>query len=385
MTADHFQALQSSHENGDASAIIQQLTELLTERNEFHKLFDAKMLAKKHSLGLPLSHPSSLKDVPQELRKEVEETYISAAREAGENFLVQGDLNSAWMYFQVINEPEPVAKALEDLADSIDDYDRIEEILQIALYQGVNPAKGVKLMLNAHGTCSTITALDQIMHQMTQEQRQACSKLMVRSIYEDVTESVRRNVENRIPMLPPGEPLRTLIMGREWLFEGGNYHVDVSHLNSVVRFARSIEAPAEELDMAQQLAMYGSQLERTLQYDGEAPFEDFYPAHIQFFNVLLDKNREEGLQYFRNKLQQEPDEQDKPLLAYVLVDLLVRSNKLEEAVEVSAQHLSNLGEEVSISFDELCQKAGKLDTLKQVRQDQDDLVGYAAALLREAK
>lgn len=384
MTDSTFTALQDiSKQAGSTATLLDQLAASLREKHDFHKLFDARMLAKKHSLELPLSHPSSLKDVPQSHRKEVEATYVEAAREAGDNFLALGDLPSAWMYFQVINEPEKLVAALDELPDAIDDYDRVEQMLQIALHQGVHPVKGVKLMLHAHGTCSTITALDQLLHQMTQSQRQACAKLMVRNIYHDILESVRRHVEQRVPMLPPDESLRSLIMGREWLFESGNYHVDVSHLNSVVRFARSIEAPAEELEMAHQLAQYGSHLERTLQYDGEAPFEDFYPAHIQFFNVLLDKNREEGLQYFRDKLEQEPDEQDKPLLAYVLVDLLVRSDNLNEAVDISARYLANLGEDVSISFDELCEKAGRLDTLKQVRQEQGDLVGYTSALLRQ--
>ena len=56
------------------------------------------MLRAKYDLKLPLSRPASLQDVPEPLRKTVEETYISAAREAGEGFLSQGDLSSAWTF-----------------------------------------------------------------------------------------------------------------------------------------------------------------------------------------------------------------------------------------------------------------------------------------------
>ncbi len=368
----------------DASELVDRLIEQVQQSGDLHKLFDSKMLKKKQELGLPLSRPSSLQDVPEEFRKEVEAAYVEAAREVGAKFIEQGDLAAAWMYLQVIREPEKLVEALDALPDHIEDYERMEEILQIAMYQGVNPPKGVKIMLKGHGTCSTITALDQALPQMSQEHRGECAKLMVRSLYQDVLDSVRRHVEQKVPILEPGLSLKELLVGRDWIFEDGNYHIDVSHLNSVVRFARSIEEPAEELELACQLAQYGSKLEQSLQYEGEPPFEDFYPAHEHFLNVLIDKNRDEGLQYFRDKLEAEPDEQDKPLLAYVLVDLLIRSDKLDEAVDVSAKHLSNLNEEVSISFDELCVKAGRIDVLKQVRKEQDDLVGYAAALLRES-
>lgn len=378
-----FDSLEQFASQKNSGELLNNLIQTIRDSGDYHKLFDALMLKKKYELGLPLSRPSSLQDVPEEHRKEVEAAYIEAAREVGESLVDQGDLSGAWMYLQVIREPQKLAAAIEELPENIDDYEKMDEILQLALYQGVNPAKGVKIMINGHGTCSTITALDQSLPQMSQENRTACAKIMVRSLYQDLLDAVRRHVEQKVPLLEPDQSLQQLITGRDWLFENGNYHVDVSHLNSVVRFARSIEGPAEELELARQMALYGSKLERSLQYEGEPPFEDFFPAHLHFFNILLNKNLEESLQYFRDKLEAEPDEQDKPLLAYVLVDLLIRSDQLDEAVDLSARYLSNLNEEVSISFDELCLKAGKVDMLKSVRKEQDDLVGFAAALLRE--
>src|SRR5690606_144288 len=149
-----------------------------------------------------------------------------------------------------------------------------EQIMQIALFDRVNPVKGVRMMLKSHGICSTITSLDQAMGQLSSEQRQNCAKVMVRELYHDLTENVRRQVRERIPTIEPDASLRDLLRGREWLFEGGNYHIDVSHLSSVVRFARTIEPPAEELDLAVQLCEYGSRLDQQLQYPGEPPFED---------------------------------------------------------------------------------------------------------------
>ena len=369
---------------GDAQALFERVAAQLKSDKDYHKLFDSRLMQRKYELGLPLVKPASLGDVPESMRKTVEETYIAAAREAGELFLAAGDLPAAWMYYQVIREPKPVADAIEALPNTLE-HSQVEEILQIALYQGVNPVKGIQLMLKAHGTCSTITAFDQATSNLAPEQRQECAKAMVRSLYNDLTESVQSSVQKRMAFLPPGGSLRELMSGRDWLFEGGNYHIDVSHLNSVVRFARTIDPPAAELDLALQLAEYGSHLDAQLQYGGEAPFDDFYAAHCKFFRVLLDKGRADALQYFQDRLDQETDEQDKPFLAYVLVDLLMRSEQLDPAVTLAAKYLSNLNSDARVSFAELCQKSGRTDVWKQVTREQNDLLGFTAALLASQK
>jgi hypothetical protein len=373
----------ASRTRQDRFAVLDRLIEALRERKEFHKLFDARMLRRKAELGLPLSRPASLADVPDTLRKQVEETYIAAAREAGEGFLAAGDVPSAWMYLQVIREPQKVAAAIEALPIAADSSESSERILRIALFEGVHPTKGLRMMLRQHGTCSTITALDQALTNLKQPDREACARVLVRELYNDLRDNVERDVQRKLAMLPPGSSLRELLAGRDWLFEGGNYHIDVSHLSSVVRFARSIES-GEELDLALQLAEYGARLDPQLQYGGDPPFEDFYPAHIQFFKAVLGRDRDDALGYFREKLAHEPDEQDQPLLAYVLVDLLMRVGRLDEAVDVGAKYLTNLGEDVTFSFSDLCLKAGRLDTLQQVMREKNDPVGFAAALVAKA-
>ena len=48
---------------------------------------------------------------------------------------------------------------------------------------------------------------------------------------------------------------------------------------------------------------------------------------IDFFSAFcLIRTVPAALDYFRQKLAEEPDEHDKPLLAYVLVDLLMRAD-----------------------------------------------------------
>ncbi|MCA9030253.1 MAG: hypothetical protein KDA66_05545, partial [Planctomycetaceae bacterium] len=100
MSDSDFSQLESASSQG-TSALFEQLETLLREKKDYHKLFDARVLKKKAELGLSLARPSSLQDVPEEHRKEVETVYVEAAREAGGLFLAEGDITNAWMYLQV--------------------------------------------------------------------------------------------------------------------------------------------------------------------------------------------------------------------------------------------------------------------------------------------
>lgn len=382
MTESDFGQLDELYGTGGEEAVFAGLIETLRDRKDYHKLFDTLLIRKKRAMKLPISRPTSLDDVPADQRKEVEATYVEAAREVGELFLADNDIPSAWMYLQVIREPDKVKEAIDQLPLSSDVDEKSEEVTRVALFERVHPVKGVQMMLRSHGMCNTITSLDQAMPSLSAEQRRQCANVMVRELYDDLTETVRRNVQQRIPTIEPNAGLRELITGRDWLFEGGNYHTDVSHLNSVVRFARSLDPADEELKLALELCEYGRQLDEPLRYPGEPPFEDFYEAHRHFFRILAEQDREASLDYFRKKLADEPDEHDKPLLAYVLVDLLMRADHLDEAVDVGTTYLANLGDDVGFSLADLCREANRFDRLKQVARDKGDLVGYAAALVQ---
>ena len=363
-------------------AALDFLSESLRDEKNYHKLFDALLLKKKHELGLPLMRPTSLDDVPDDLRTDFEKFYVDAAREVGTLLLDDGQLNDAWVYFRTIQEPEKVSAALEH-ATLPDDYDKSQELINIALYEGANPVRGLQFLLKSNGTCNTITALDQVIGQLGEEDRKKAAAMMVQHLYDELMMTVKSEVDGRMS-LPPGaapKTLRELIMGREWLFQDGNYHVDVSHLNSVVRFARSLDGDSPELDLAVQLAEYGSQLDEQFQYGSEAPFEDCYPAHVQFFNVLLGRNVDDAIAYFQHKLDAEPDDEDKQMIAYVIVDLLLKADRLEQAHEVATEHLRFLDEQ-TFSYPELCQKAGKPDAWASAAKDKGDLVGFAAATVQ---
>lgn len=381
MSSETFALLDELQQSEGPAAAINQLIETLRGQKEYHRLFDALLLKKRYELGLPLARPTTLDDVPEDRREAFEEFYVEAAREIGRLLLDDGQIAQAWVYFRTIREPAPVAQALEAVDPRREFDDATEELISVALYEGANPAKGLEIMLHTHGTCNTVTALDQTITQISPEDRKRAAAMLVRTLYEDLSHTLRHEVQQRLAAVPPGDALRELFTNRDWLFEAGNYHIDVSHLNAVVRFARFLDGSCPELEKAIELAEYGSKLDRQFQYAGDPPFDDFYPAHVQFFNVLADRHREDALNYFREKLAAEPDEQDKQIIAYVITDLLLRVGRDGDAVEVAEQHLKNI-EESGFSFSQLCQQAGRMDILQRVAREKGDLVGYTAAIVQ---
>lgn len=380
-----FERLKHLQETSGTESAIHQLIETLKEQKNYDRLFEATLLKHRYEMGLPLAQPTSL-DVPEEKRQEFEDHYIETAREVGEMFLADGNIARAWPYLRTIGESQKVREALDQVSTNREADEETEQYIAIALHEGAHPVKGLELMLRTYGICNTITTFDQALQQQllkTEDQKQAAA-LLVSEIYEDLTHTLQHEVQNRIAMVPPGSTIRELIAGREWLFENDNYHIDVSHLSSVVRFARAFDSKTPELPKVIELCEYGSKLSKQFQYPSDPPFDEFYPAHLHFFKVLAGENVDEHLQYFRDRIEAEPDEEDKPYLAIVLVDLLIRLDRLNEAVDAATPYLCQVNDlsENGFSYPRLCQQAGRYEAWQSACEQTGDYVGYAAAVIQ---
>ena len=367
--------------SADRDAAFAAAAEALREAGEVDRLFDLRMLHAKVRAGLPVGRPESLSDVPRERRGEIEEAYREAGREAGGRLLERGDLVAAWAYFQAIGEPGPIREAVAavPLPRPDEGFDEVvEELTRLALYEGANPPRGVERMLRTTGTCGTVTALDQLMPQLPADDRRACAAVMVGWLHAELFRSVRSDIERTTPLLTDPQTVAELLDGRDSLLEGGGYHIDVSHLSAVVRFARSLEPGDAGLPLAIDLCEYGRRLDRSLQYPGEAPFEDFYVSHGHFLRALSGRGVDDAAAYFRGKLNAEPDLPDRRLIAYVLSDLLMRCDREEEAVSLAAEHLAGTAAETGFSLIEMCQRAGRLDLLAEHARESGDVVAVLA-------
>jgi hypothetical protein len=389
MSDSEFDRIEETRRSKGPAAALDELIRALEASHDWHRVFDALLLKKKFEMGLPVARPASFDQIPDDRQTEFEESYVDAARRVGRALLADNNLPQAWMYLRTVREPEAIVEALQRIDAQNDLPENVDDLISLALYERAHPVKGLELMLKSRGTCNTITAFDQAITQITSEERLRGAELLVKHLYEELLQSVCRDIERRNleesgdKKSQPASPgtLLEAIDNRDWLFEEGNYHVDVSHLGAVVRFARFLNPASPQLAKAVELCEYGRRLSRQFQYPSDPPFDDYYEAHWHFFRVIGDSHRPRSLGYFRERLRTASETDDRRLIAYVLVDLLVRIGALEDAALVAAQHLRDLDESSGFSFPQLCEEAGRLDLLGDAAREKGDLIGFTLALV----
>jgi hypothetical protein len=372
---------------GDSSSpdeLLRALQETLQSEKDFHRLFDARLIAIRHRLKIPLAPPTSLENVPAEHEQEFREEYVKAARDVGTLFLENNQLADAWAYFRTIGEPEPVREAIDRISVPREPDQAFDEVMNLALYEGAHIVRGLEFLLKTHGTCNTVTAFSQLQQQMSNQERRAAAAMMVRTIYSDLQATVRRDVESRMPVLTPDASLKDLIAGREWLFAEGNYHIDVSHLHSTVGFARALERDDPELPLAIELCEYGLQLAAQLQYPADVPFDEYYTANKHFLSATAGVQVDEAIDYFRKRLQDEPDEPDQQLIAFVLLDLAERVGRSADVMDVLLPFVSRMEDPNGFSFTQMCVQKGMSEQLQQAALLNDDVLAWSIAQLSDA-
>jgi hypothetical protein len=377
-----FETLDRALEGEGPGAMLDALIEHLTETGAYRALLDALLLKTRFELGLPLVAPNSLSDVAEPVRSQYEERYVDAIRKVGAKFLESGDIPAAWPYYRAIGEFEPISKAIAAYVPAEGD-ERLGAVIEVAFNQGANPKKGYELILNHYGTCSAISAFEQLPRD--EATRAACADRLVRQLHEHLVANVRAEISYRgeTPQ-PEASTLAELLSGRDWLFAEDAYHIDVSHLAATVRVAPLLVDPAT-IALALDLTEYGRRLSERHRYPGEPPFENTYEDHAFYLGAVLGRNVEEAIAHFRAKFTPpDPEVSDNPYVAQALVGLLVRLGRLDEAVDVAAEHLAGVPESMLAcpSLAQLCQRAGKLSRLAAISRDRGDLVDYAAAILQ---
>lgn len=280
----------------------------------------------------------------------------------------------------MIGEPGPVAAALEQAGPG--ESDDCEPLINIAFHQSVNPRKGFDWLLERYGICSAITTVGGHDFGQAADVRAYCIQRLVRTLHGELRERLRAEIARHDGAAPPEETVRGLMAGRDWLFEDEFYHIDVSHLGSVVQM--SIHLPrGEELNLARELCEYGQRLSPRFQYAGEPPFEDQYRDYGVYLATLAGDGVEEGIAHFREKAERADPETDGTLPAEVLVNLLLRVDRPSEALAVARQFLANVNNRQLLcpSIVELCQRTKDYEALAAVAREQEDPVHYLAGLL----
>ncbi len=357
---------------------LESLAEKLHGQGRWHELFDVRLVQCRLRLGLPAYLAQSAEELPAEQRQALEEGYLAACREVGRRLLDERRIREAWMYLRPVGDRREVAAALGQFTP--DDAD-LEGVLDVALQQGVAPARGVEWMLDRYGTCNTISAVDGNLAQWLPSDRREAVGRLVERIHRDLSANVRQDVARREPEPAADLSLAELVRDRNWLFENDNYHLDTSHLHATVRMARLLEAP-QDVRLALDLTEYGRRLGAHYQYAGEEPFADYYPSHALFFAAQLGKDVEPAVEHFRRWAYDEGLRQYSTLAAETYIALLVRLRRRREALAASAELLPPGAPTGGFApaLSEIARQGGLMPQLAEIFRSRDDVVGYATAL-----
>ena len=382
MSESLYESLPTAMADGGAEAALEHLAARLRAEQKFHELFDARLMLARHRLGLPLIGGTSIDELPEPLRTQTEEAYLTACREVGELLVREGKLREAWMYLRPVGEKKSIAAALERA--EVDDAN-LDELVELALHEGVAPAQGFQMVLDHYGTCNAITMFESMVSQQPLAAQTAAAERLIEHLYRDLLESVRLQIEGRHPGAAADKSLGELVAEQPWMFDNESYHIDISHLASTVRYARLVSRP-EPLQQAWELTEYGRRLAAQYQFAGEEPFAEIYPSHGLLFAATLGRQVDEAIAYFRSRAEQvDPQQEGTGALETYLI-LLARLARHREAMEEMARlaprdlPLSGYAPKLF----ELASACGAFARYLDICREREDLLGYAAGLIAES-
>ncbi len=376
----------------DTTAMLRTLAASLRERRRWHALFDLRLLEARASLGLPISGDLSMVDPAH--REVLDERSLAACREVGWPLLDEGAVAAGWMYLRAAAEPEAVAGKLRELAARLPADDeaaetRRQEIVHVALWEGIDPALGLEVVLASQGTCNAITAYEQAVARLPAARQQSAAALLVDHLHRDVMENLRADLDRRGLLPADARPatIPDLLEAVGGLTDDPNVHIDVSHLQSVLRIAR-VATARDVIDKAWELAVYACRLPADVTYPGEPPFENVGEASRLFFGAQFGRDPEAAVRFFRAAAVKARIEQADSLPADILVLLLWRLGRPAEALHAALERPTDGGMPSLVqtsgmvpSLLELARKGDALDVLRAACRARGDEITFAATFL----
>lgn len=378
---ENFDKIESELTSHGIPAAIETLCGQLKNEGKFHELFDARLLQCRQRLGAPLARDAELDDLPDAIRDEVEAGYVDACREVGNLLLDAGDFRQAWMYLRPAGEEDRMCEVLSKTEPT---DETLEQIVELTLHEGLDPERGFSIVLDHYGVCNAITTYDSAMYSRSIPEKQLAVGQLIRRLHADLLESLKSDLRDG-EAAAQSETLKDLVESCRDSFTEYTYHVDISHLSSVIRMSRIVEDP-EILRLALDLTEYGRCLHESLRPPGDAPFEDAYLAHGLFFACQLGEQVEEALEYFRKRAFATNVYEEGSAAVEVYIALLARRGQYDEAVTVTLERLPHGTPTTgfSPSLIELARLSGNYDPLLTECRERGDLLGFATGRIEAA-
>ena len=375
-----FEQLEQQSTSGGVDAVLDHLISSLQQDKKHHELFEALKMQVRHRAGLPLLYGESGDDLDPKQRTLLEDGLLGACRQVGTGLLEDGRVSEGWMYMRPVGD----VAAARELIDKIEvQDDNIDEMVEVLLQEGVDPARGFSVVLQNYGTCNAITTFESVMPQKGKADQRAVAQLLLRHVHQELFTNVKADVAGRQDSEPTATTLAELIADQEGMFGEHSYHIDTTHLASTTRFSRILENE-ECLRLALDLTQYGKELHEQFQYEGDEPFTDIYRHHAFYFQALLGENLDEALDHFKERSDNVDTNQWGTVGIETYIDLLARVGKIEEAIAVTIEKIQPDQRTMGLapSLLELCERSGNYSPLMDACRGSDDVLGFATGLMQ---
>jgi hypothetical protein len=399
LDAAGYERLQAALASRGAAAAVDELIAELRKAEDFQGLFYALLMKKRVELGVSPFPTGAATELPAHTHEAYEDAIRDAGRHVGGLLLERKDYSKAWAFYRMLGEPEPVREALDKFNPGPEDD--VYPVIEIAWQNGLLPQKGFDLVLNRHGICSAITMVSGSDLSSNPELRDYCITNLAKALHAQLTERLRTDLAGRGVTAPEGATIAQLVEmdagggpggepaggspQQSGLFADDAYHIDTSHLSSVVQMSTHLP-PGEGVNYARELCAYGRKLSPNLQGNNDAPFEENYDDFLAYLNVIAGEKVDEGLKRFEAKAAREA-EVGATYAAQVYVNLLLKANRPAEALAAAKRFL--LAEDdrnlICPGVNELARRAGDFASLSEAAKARNDPVGYLASLIAAKK
>jgi hypothetical protein len=378
-----FEEFESVAQQQGTLAAIDFLEHHYRDSRDHYGLFEVLKMKSRHNMGLPLTYGEAPDEIDETKRRELEDQLVECCREVGQLFFADGRIEEGWMYLQPVGD-KPFIESLVRKTEITEE--NLNALIDISLHQGVAPGYGYELLLKHTGTCNGITAFDVQARQFDKATQIEMASLLLNHLYRDLLTNVHRHVAEETKQDVSEKSLGSLLDELDWLGRKGGHHTDATHLASAVRIARLVESPAD-IKNAIDLANYGSRLPEDFQYGSDPPFESTYKDHLIYFNALEAKTTsgvKVAVDHFSQKAAALEADGMGALGWEVLIDLLVRIDRRDDALDIAIDQLVGDPDSTGISpgVFEIPKTAAQFERLAGVFLEREELLGFAIGKLK---
>lgn len=362
-------------------AAVDELIADLQKAEDYQGLFYALLMKKRVELGVSPFPTGSAAELPEHTHEAYEDAIRAAGRFVGGLLLERKQYAKAWAFYRMLGEPEPMRGALEAYTPGPEDD--VYSVIEITWQNGLLPKKGFDLVLDRHGICSAITMVSGSDLTTNLDLRDYCVTKLAAALHAQLSERLRNDLVSR--GVTAGMTLPQMVEAHPELFADEAYHIDTSHLSSVVQMCSNLP-PGEGVNFARELCAYGRKLSPNLQGRHDAPFDEGYDDYLAYLNVIAGEKVDEGLKRFEEKAAREAAE-GATYAAQVYINLLLKANRPAEALAAAKRFLLAEDERNLIcpGVSELARRVGDLDAVAEAAKARHDPVNFLASLIAGKK